>query len=65
LQFNRVIAQMEKQYQEKVKKASREWQLKDFREEHRELKRLVSSKNLHLGQAGRGKSKEKGKPVLS
>lgn len=37
---------MEKQYQDKIKKVTRELQVKDFKHEHKELKRLVSSKNL-------------------
>ena len=53
---------MEKQYQDKVKKASREFQLKDFRQEQRELKRFVSSKNL---QQKERRSREKAKPLLS
>lgn len=52
---------MEKQYQDKVKKASRDFQLRDFRQEQRELKQFVSSKNLQKER----KSREKSKPLLS
>ena len=32
MEFNRVINQIEKQYQDKMRKVEKEWQVKDFKE---------------------------------